>query len=232
MVLMWLGITLFVYVLAKKLYRQVPNILLSPVLICPIILIVILQIFGASYESYDSGGHFLSAMLQPATVALAVPMYKHRKMIIKYLPEILLCVVGGALMAIVTSMGIAEAVGLPEAMVDSLALRAITTPLAISVSQILGGNPAMTAVFVVITGLLGTIMTSVIQKCLNRKNSIATGMMFGISAHGIGTSKAHEAGHLEGAISSLAMIFMGIITAFIAPGFIPLCHELLRKFVH
>lgn len=231
MMLGWLGITLIVYEISKLCYKRISYILLSPVLICPLILVGILTSLNISYENYDRGGQVLSLMLQPATVALAIPMYKHRNIIRKYAPEIVLCVFGGAVMAIITSMGIAEVLGMPQQMVDSLALRAITTPLAISVAQILGGNPAMTAVFVIITGILGTILTSMLRRYTALQNPVASGMMFGISAHGVGTSKAHEVGHLEGAVSSLAMIFMGIITAFIAPELIPLCHEILRRFI-
>lgn len=220
--------TLAVYRLAKWTYRRYPYMLLSPVLVCPLILIGLLAAAQIPYAAYNEGGQLLTYMLQPATVALAVPMYKHRRMIVEYLPEIAICVSGGAVMGIVTSMGFAELAGLPGPVVDSLALRAITTPLAISVAQILGGNATMTAVFVVITGLVGTVLTSVVVKYTKLKNSVAAGMMFGISAHGIGTAKAHEFGYLEGAISSLAMIFMGIITAFIAPSVIPLCHSLLQ----
>ncbi|CUH94913.1 putative protein YwbG [Propionispora sp. 2/2-37] len=231
MMLVWLVITLVVYKITKLCYKNISHILLSPVLVCPLILVGMLTLLHIPYENYNSGGQILSLMLQPATVALAIPMYKHRHIIKKYSLEIILCVVGGAVMAIFTSMGMAEVLGMPQQMVDSLALRAITTPLAISVSQILGGNPAMTAVFVVITGILGTILTSMMRRYTTLQNSVASGMMFGISAHGIGTSKAHEVGHLEGAVSSLAMIFMGIVTAFIAPELIPLCHELLRRFI-
>jgi len=87
----------------------------------------------------------------------------------------------------------------------------------------------MTAVFVIITGLAGVLLTSVMLKCTSRRSPVTTGMMFGIAAHGTGTSKALEFGYMEGAIASLAMICMGIITTLIAPGLVPLCIEIFGE---
>lgn len=218
--------TLIIYQLAKRLYQQSACLLLSPLLVCPVVIIVALQLLHVSYETYNAGGQLLSYMLQPATVALAVPLYRYRSVIKEHLLEIVLYVSAGAVVAIVTSVGAAGLAGLPVQVADSLAPRSVTTPIAMNISQIVGGNPALTAAFVIITGLVGTVFASLALKYLSIKNPVTRGMMLGISAHGTGMSKAHELGYLEGASASLAMIFMGLITAFIAPGLVPVCLKL------
>lgn len=225
-------ITITAYQGAKRLYQCFPHILLLPLLTCPIVLITALSIFHVSYDAYNSGGQILTFMLQPATVALAVPMYKYKKVLMTYQIEILTSVIGAAAVAIVTSIGLAQLTGLPPQEVASLAPRSITTPMAMSVSQMLGGNPAMTAAFVITTGVTGIVLTSVMLRFTSSPSPITTGLMFGIAAHGTGTSKAYELGHLEGAIASLAMIFMGIFTTLIAPELVPQCINLFQKMIN
>lgn len=163
----------------------------------------------------------MSFMLEPATVAMAVPIYKYRRVVQTYITEILISVTGAAMVAIVTSVAIAERLGINSQIATSLAPRSITTPLAINVSQTIGGNPTITAVFVIITGLTGVLVSSLLLKWVRRP--ITQGMMFGISAHGTGLSKAYEKGALEGAVASIAMVFMGLVTIIIAPPLVPGC---------
>lgn len=228
MTLFYLMLTLGIYFLAKRLYLKTNNMLFSPLLLCPLVMIALLMGFNVSYESYDQGGHLLTLMLQPATVALAVPVYKYRKTVKKYLMEIAVSVTGGAIVAIATSMIIASHLGINSELVASLAPRSITTPIAMSVSEIVGGNPSITAVFVICTAIVGTIFTTTLLKYVPIKNPVTKGMLYGISAHGTGTAKAYELGQVEGVIASLAMIFMGIVTTFIAPQIVTLCFNLIH----
>ena len=225
-VLFGLLLTVGVYVLSKRLYRQFGSIALSPLIICPVVLIGLLVLLDMPFEQYNAGGSFLSFMLQPATVALAVPMYKYRDVLKKYAPEIIIGVGGGAIVAIITSVGLAQHLGLSQQLAESLAPRSITTPMAISVSEMLGGDPAITAVFVIMTGVSGVVLTSLLLKYTQLERPITKGMLYGIVAHGTGTARAYEAGPLEGAIASLAMIFMGIVTTVLAPVLVPVCFSL------
>lgn len=231
MMLFYLILTLVIYFVAKKVYQRTNHMLFSPLLLCPIVIIAFLLSFHVPYESYDQGGHWLTLMLQPATVALAVPMYKYRKTVKKYLMELTVSVTGGAIVAIVTSMVIASFLGINSELVASLAPRSITTPIAMSVSKILGGNPSITAVFVIFTAIIGTIVTTTMLKYVPIKSPVTKGMLYGISAHGTGTAKAYELGHVEGVIASLAMIFMGIVTTFIAPQIVTLCFNLMNVYL-
>lgn len=223
-----LVLTILVYLFAKRIYSGTKKMVFSPLIVCPVVIIFILLIFHIPYESYAKGGNFLSYMLQPATVALAVPMYKYRKMIRKYLVEILVSVTGGALVAMATSMWIASVVGVDEAFVTSIAPRSVTTPIAMSISEVIGGDPSITAVFVICTGIMGAILTSLFLKWLPIRHPVTKGMLFGISAHGTGTSKAYESGQVEGTVASLAMIFMGLVTTVLAPEFVEACASFLR----
>jgi predicted murein hydrolase (TIGR00659 family) len=223
-------LTIAVYYISKQLYQRSANLMFSPLLVCPLIVIAILTVFHISYETYNSGGRLLSLMLQPAMVALAVPVYKYRAILRTYIVEILISVSGGAVVAIITSMGAARLLGMDAQMISSLAPRSITTPMAMNVSQIVGGDPAITAVLVIVTGLTGVLLTSMLLKWAPSGNPVTKGMMFGASAHGTGTSRAYELGSLEGAIASLAMVFMGIITTVIAPALVPFGFHLLSRF--
>lgn len=220
-VLLSLWLTVAVYAGAKRLYRWTNYLILSPLVVCPVVIITVLGTASVSYSSYYTGGHFLSYMLEPATVAMAVPIYKYRSLIRTYVTEIIISVTGAAMVAIVTSVAIAEQLGVNSQLAASLAPRSVTTPLAINVSRMLGGNPTLTAVFVIITGLTGAVLTSLVLKWVKRP--ITQGMMFGISAHGTGLSKAYEQGVLEGAVASIAMVFMGLATIAIAPLLVPGC---------
>lgn len=226
--LAWFSIclTIGIYMGAKQLYQRSGFLILSPLIVCPVTLISLLTASSVSFASYYTGGHFLSFMLEPATVAMAVPMYKYRNILKKYITEILLGVIGAAMIAIVTSVAAAEQLGLNSQITTSLAPRSITTPMAMAVSQMLGGTPTITAVFVIVTGLTGVLLTSILLKFTPIKRPLTIGMMFGIAAHGTGISRAYEVGSLEGAVASIAMVFMGVATTIIAPLLVPGCLHL------
>lgn len=223
----YLGLTLIVYLITKKVYARSQNILLSPLLICPIVMILLLGAFHVPYESYNQGGHWLTMMLQPATVALAVPIYKYRATVKKYILEMTLSVTGGAIVAIATSMVIASMLGVNSELVASLAPRSVTTAIAMSVSELVGGNPSITAAFVITTALAGTVMTTMLLKYMPFKSPVTKGMLYGISSLSTGTTKAYENGSIEGAVASMAMILMGIVTTFIAPQVVAICFSYL-----
>lgn len=229
LVLFGVVLTIAVYCMAKRLYQKTANLLFSPLLICPLIVIIVLTEFHISYEAYNSGGQLLSMMLQPAMVALAVPVYKYRSILKTYIMEFAVSVTGGSIVAIVTSMGAAKLLGMSPHIINSLVPRSITTPMAMNVSQLLGGDPAITAVLVIVTGLTGVLLTSTLLRWTPAGSPVTKGMMFGASAHGTGTSRAYELGSLEGAIASLAMVFMGIITTVIAPALVPFGFHLLSR---
>lgn len=228
MSLLSLFMTLLVYALAKRTYRRWSYTFFSPLLICPSFLIALLLLSGLPYSSYQSGTDILSQMLQPATVAFAVPLFKYRNLMKKYSGELLCGVLGGSLVAMSSSLLYARLLDIDNLeLLGSLAPRSITTPMAMNVSQTLGGVPAMTAVFVILTGLTGIVIGPLLLKLLPLDNRISQAMLLGMGAHAAGTAKAYEIGSQHGAIASLTMIFAGLVTLLLAPLFTPFCLHLL-----
>ncbi|AZB41992.1 LrgB family protein [Bacillus sp. FJAT-42376] len=205
-------ITYLVYRLGKSLYRKWKFPLLHPLLICPLVLIGGIRLFGVPASEYIDASKPLTHMLGPATVAFAIPIYKNRALIKKYMAEIFFSVTAGSVAAIMTSFLLALWVHLNGEWIISILPRSITTPIAVEVSKEIGGLPTLTTVFVIITGIIGGIIGPSIIKWMAIKTPVARGLMLGMAAHGVGTSKAMEYGELEGTFSSLSMILAGFLT--------------------
>lgn len=210
-------ITILLYAGAKYCYQRSPKIYLSPLVTTPILIVSLLLISHISYDTYNGGAKWLSIMLQPATIALAVPLYKYRAILKKHAPEIILSVCFGSIVAIISSALIAEELHINQQLVDSLIPRTVTTPIAMDVSSMVGGIPSITAVFVILTGILGSVLGPLVISFLKIESEIARGVLFGTSAHAVGTTKAFEFSSTTGTISSLSMILAAIITVCTAP---------------
>ncbi|AOZ94711.1 CidB/LrgB family autolysis modulator [Paenibacillus crassostreae] len=215
--ILYLILTLTIYYTAKFIYKKWTKVFLSPLLITPLALVLLLLWGGVPYETYNMGGQWLSDLLQPATVAFAVPLYKHFKVLKKHAVEIIASVLFGSIVAMITSVVLGKWMHLNSSLVTSLMPRSITTPIAINVSEVIGGVPNITAVFVIITGLLGTIIGPSVLKIFHIDNEVARGILLGTSAHGMGTSKAFELSKLSGTISSISMILAALFTLGMAP---------------
>lgn len=153
-----LFLTVLVYLGAKKVYQRFPRVYTSPLLVTPAVLVGLLLLVNVPYESYNLGGGLLTDMLQPATVAFAIPLYKYFPVLKKYAVEIILNVAVGSCIAIISTALIAKWLHLGTGLIDSLVPRSVTTPIAMNVSEMIGGMPAVTAVFVILTALLGTVI--------------------------------------------------------------------------
>lgn len=221
--------TLAAYFLCKELYRRTRSLWFMPIIICPIVIIAFLLGLGIPYESYRTGGSLVQWLLSPVTVAFAVPLYRQRRLVRRYLPELGVVGVIAALVAIVTTMGLVRLTGADPLYILSLAPRSITMPLALRVTGVLQGNLVLTAIFVIITGVMGTLITVFLTRALNIRNPVLKGLMFGFAAHGTGTAKAYEEGEQTGVMASMAMIFIGIITALLSPLIVPALLWLLQQ---
>ncbi|MFD0694673.1 LrgB family protein [Paenibacillus sp. GCM10027628] len=220
--LTWLGLTIAIYWVAKRLYRAFPIVVLTPLLITPVLVIAIIEISGVSFDTYNKGAGWLSQMVEPATIALAVTLYKHVDIMKKHAYTIMTSVACGAVAAIVTSAGLAHLFGLNSAIMDSLAPRSATTPIAISISQMIGGMPTLTAVATLITGLLGLIAGPLVVKWFRIRGPVARGVMYGTSAHSAGISKALEDGAVTGSVAGIAMLITAFVTLCVTPWLIAL----------
>ncbi|MGX9290855.1 CidB/LrgB family autolysis modulator [Bacillus sp. A015] len=214
---LFLILTVLLYLGSKAVYKRHPKVYVSPLLVTPLVLVALLLIVNIPYDAYNQGGKWLTNMLQPATVAFAIPLYKYFHILKKHAVEIILNVACGSVIAILSTAFIAKLFHLDTSLIESLVPRSVTTPVAMSVSEMIGGMPSVTAVFVILTALFGSIIGPMVIRYFRIDNDIAMGVLLGTGAHGAGTSKAFELSSVSGTISSVSMIISAIITLCAAP---------------
>ncbi|PMC40259.1 CidB/LrgB family autolysis modulator [Bacillus sp. UMB0899] len=221
-------LTILIYKLIKLTSKKWASPLLHPLLLCPIVIIVFIQMAGISADTYMNSAKVLTNLLGPATVAFAIPIYKHFHLVKKYIGNIIVSITIGTLVAISSTFVLSILLHLKTNFLISILPRSITTPIAIEVSKEIGGTPTLTTIFVIVTGVTGGIIGPFALKWLAIKSPIAKGLSLGMSAHGVGTSKAMEYGEQEATFSTLAMIFAAIITlgwgSFLIPLLMDIAH--------
>lgn len=211
----WSLVTVALFLVARRLqgrWQWLPPMAVAPLLVAGVILGV-----HSSYQDYFSGTKWLLVMLGPVTVAFAVPIYEQRALIRRQWRVLTVGSLAGSLTAIGSSWALAKLVGLDETMVRSLLPRSISTPFAMEVSGDIGGIPNLTAVFVVITGILGALIGDVLLARITVGSALARGALFGLGAHAIGTARAHQIGAGEGAVAGLVMVMVGLLNVLAAP---------------
>ncbi|MFF2175033.1 LrgB family protein [Lysinibacillus sp. NPDC058147] len=219
--------TIAVFYTSKMFYKKYQKEWLTPILITPLVAIIILLLTGTSYKSYNAGAGILSNLLGPATVAFAVPIYKNFNLLKKHAFEIVLSIAVGSAVAITSSFIFAVLVGLNNELVHSIVPRSVTTPIAMDISNMIGGSPTLTAVFVMVTGILGSLIAPLVIKVCRFHRPSSRGLLLGMGAHGTGTSKAFEFGELEGTFASLAMIVAALISIVLSTTFFPAFEHLV-----
>ncbi|MDQ0272423.1 putative murein hydrolase (TIGR00659 family) [Cytobacillus purgationiresistens] len=212
-----LSLTISIYFAAKWVYKKRGKVYYSPLVLAPIVLILVLIIFNIPYSTYEEGSKWITALLQPATVALAIPLYKYYPSLKKFFKEIGFCVLIGSILAILISSFLSKLLKLDHSLSASIIPYSITTPIAMNIASIIGGVPTITAVFVILTGIIGMVLGPVIIIQFHLKSDIAKGVLLGISAHGAGTAKALEFSTGAGAIASICMILAAMISFIISP---------------
>ncbi|WP_411678682.1 LrgB family protein [Clostridium thailandense] len=191
--------------------------ILNPLLISIALVIMLMKCLNVSVEDYNKGGQFISLLLSPATVVLAVPLYKKIKLLKEYALPIFTGISLGSLGGIITIITLCHLFGISKSIDLSIIPKSITTPIGIEVSKQLGGIPSITVAAIIATGIIGAIIGPVVFKILNIKDEVAIGVALGTASHAVGTSKAIELGEIEGAMSSLSIGIAGLITVLIAP---------------
>lgn len=213
----WSAATIAVYLLAKLLHRRCRAWWSSPLLTAPVVLLVVVASLHVHYADYIHGTHWLVALLAPATVAFAVPIYEQRRLILRHWPLLAIGIVVGSVTAFASSWLLANWLGLDERLRLSLLPRSMSTPFAMAVSGDIGGAPSITAVFVLITGVLGAGIGEALLHVLPLRSALARGALFGMGAHGAGTAKALEIDAELGAVAGLVMVFVGLSNMLAAP---------------
>ncbi len=210
-------LTLLVFIFAVFVNRKWPNALTTPLLISTAVIVVILTLMNVSYTEYNNGAQYITYFLTPVTVCFAVPMYKNLDVLKKYAAPIILAILVGSLSSVFSVVIISIVLGRGDVIAKSLAAISTTTAIAIGITQELGGNTGLTTSAVIITGILGASVSDIFCRKMGWKSPISCGIAIGTSAHSAGTIKAMEMGKLTGAMSSLAIVISGVMTAFIAP---------------
>ena len=212
-----ISLTLAAYAAGLQIYKRFKFSFLHPILTASAIIIALITILDIPLENYQNGGSLISLLLGPATAALAVPLYRQRKEIKTHLIVILASITIGAVVSVISTILLSRLFKLPEDLVYSLIPKSVTTPIAVEVSEKLGGIPTITAIAVILTGITGAVLGPRTLKLLRINRPAAKGLAIGTSAHAIGTSRALEIGEKEGAAAGLAIGIAGIITALAAP---------------
>ena len=211
-------LTLVVYLLAQQLYRRVNSVWANPVLVSIVTIILLLMGSGIEYRDYARGGDIILFLLGPSVVALAVPLYQRREEIWQRKRPILIGVFAGSLASIVSACGLAWVLGGSREIILSLAPKSVTTPIAISIVEKIGGLAPLTAAIVVLTGCLGAVCGPEFCRRIGVTSPVATGLAVGTAAHGIGTARMFEVDRLSGAVAGLAIGLNGLMTTFLLPG--------------
>ncbi|MGH2340437.1 LrgB family protein [Segnochrobactraceae bacterium EtOH-i3] len=216
--LFWLTVTLMAYVLADRISLATRrNPFANPVLHAIWMIGGLLLLTGTPYRTYFDGAQFVHFLLGPATVALALPLYENRAVVRRALVPMAVALVVGALTAIISVVVIAKAVGLPSVVVISLAPKSVTAGVAMGISDSLGGDPGLTAVSCILTGIIGAVLASPILNALGLKDRRARGFGMGLACHGIGTARAFQVHPLNGTFAGIAMGLNAFITAALVP---------------
>ena len=210
-------LTLGAYQIGLWCQKKWKNPLCNPILIAVLLVIGFLLVTKIPNESYQEGTILFSWLLTPATVCLALPLYRHLKVLKKSLAGILAGVVAGTLTSLACVFFLAKAFSLEKSLTVSLMPKSITTAMGIVLSDLNGGIQSITAAAIIVTGILGSLFGSVLCKLFRLKDPISQGVAFGTASHVIGTSRASELGDMQGAVSSLSLAVAGLLTAVLFP---------------
>ncbi|WP_244851305.1 LrgB family protein [Caballeronia sp. SL2Y3] len=220
--LLGLTITLFAYLIAQSVYTRCRfNPLANPVLIAVALIVAVLQVSGTPYPTYFEGAQFVHFLLGPATVALALPLYRQLGNLRRLAAPLFVALFAGSMTAIVSALAIASWLGASRQTIASLAPKSATTPIAMAVATSIGGIPSLTAVLVISTGVFGAIFARVILNALRVAEPEARGFALGVASHGIGTARAFQVSQQMGAFAGLGMGLNGILTSFLVPVIVP-----------
>ena len=215
---MFAGVTisLIAYLIGVMLKKKFKSGIFNPLLISIVVSIEILAIGKVDYETYNEGAKYLSWLLTPATVCLAIPLYEQWSLLKKHYKAVMLGLAAGTVTSLSTVLGLSLLCELSHKEYVTLLPKSITTAIGMGVSEELGGYVTITVAVIIITGVFGNMFGELICKIFRITEPVSKGLAFGASSHAIGTAKAIEIGEIEGAMSSLAIAVSGVLTVVLA----------------
>ena len=209
-------ISIFAYEIGMWIKRKFHKAVFNPLLLAIMIVIVILSGFDIDYEVYNAGAKYISFLLTPATVCLAIPLYQQLELLKSHWKAIAAGIMAGVLTTMLTVLGFSILFGLSHSEYMTLLPKSITTAIGMGVSEELGGNVTITVAVIIITGVLGNMIAGLVFKLFRIQEPVAKGIGLGSASHAIGTARAIELGEVEGAMSSLAIAVAGLLTVVTA----------------
>ncbi|MBQ8506456.1 MAG: LrgB family protein [Clostridia bacterium] len=205
-------LSLGTYYLGTLLKKRFKVVLINPILTAIVLTIAVLLALDIDYASYNAGAKYLSYLLTPATVCLAIPLYEHLQLLKKNYRAILLGIFSGVLASLGCVLLLSLLFGLNHAEYVTLLPKSITTAIGMVMAEEMGGYPSIAAAVIIVTGILGNMFAEGFLKLLRIRNPIARGVAIGTSSHAIGTSRAMQIGEVEGAMSGLSIVVAGLMT--------------------
>ena len=216
--LLWLTVTLLVYAIADAFSIWTGrHPFANPVLHSMWIIGTFLKLTNTSYTTYFGGAQFVHFLLGPATVALAVPLYENRKVVASAILPMLVALAAGSVTAVASVVVLAQAAGLPREVVLAMAPKSVTAGVAMGISESLHADPSLTAVAVILTGILGAITVTPLMNWMGITDFRARGFAVGIAAHGIGTARAFQVDAVAGVFAGIAMSLNALVTSLLVP---------------
>ena len=216
--LLWLTATVVAYLAADAVAHRLRNApWANPVMMAVLLIAPVLWLTGTDYGTYFEGAQFIHFLLGPATVALALPLWDNLDTIRRSVTPILMALVAGSVVAAASALLMARAFGLPAEVILSLAPKSTTAPVALGISEAIGGIPTLTAVLVILTGIIGAVIVTPLMNALRIRDWRARGFAAGVAAHGIGTARAFKVNPVAGAYAGIAMALNALLTSFIVP---------------
>lgn len=212
-------ITLVMYIISLWINKKTKIAALNPLLVSTIFVIIFLLITKINYEDYNIGGQYITFLIAPSTVALVVNLYKNIDLLKKNLIPIFVGIFAGVITSVLSVFALSKLLGINKEMLSSLIPKSLTTAIGVAISQEFGGIEVITVFAIIITGIVGAVISPFVFKIFNIKMRVAKGIGLGTAAHAIGTSKAIEMGEVEGGMSGLSIALAGFISVILIPLF-------------
>ncbi len=221
------ALTMLAYQASRGVNVRFPSPLTNPIFLAVVGIMIVLAVPGLDYVPYRQGAEPLIALLGPATAALAIPLYKHRAIVIAYFLPALSGMLCGAMVTLVAAIFLAAGLGLAPILVRSIGIKSVTAPIAVELAPLIGGDPALTVALVVATGILGAMLGPWLLDRAGVRDPVARGLALGTVSTGIGTAQAAMEGEIQGAVAGVAMGAAAVFVSMVAPILIPRLLQLL-----
>ncbi|MDL2297577.1 LrgB family protein [Synergistaceae bacterium OttesenSCG-928-D05] len=217
-----LFITILAYVIGVRLYGKFPYAIFTPLLVADFIVVAALLLFRVEYADYHRSARFLEMLLTPATICLAIPLYKQLDILKKNFRAIFIGIAAGVFANSVGVLILSRFFGFSHELYVTLFPKSVTSPIGIGLSEELGGIVTLTVASIIVSGMFGNVTAEPIYRLFRVTDPVARGIGLGTASHAMGAAKAFQLGEIEGAMSGLAIVITGLFTVAVAPFFVNL----------